>query len=38
MFAPGECDKLKKENKELESSDMTKEFEQLDEQMEEEKK
>ena len=38
MFAPGECDKLKKDNKELESSDMTEEFEKLDEKMEKENK
>ena len=38
MFAPGECDKLKKENPEFDSSDMTEEFEQLDKQIEEENK
>jgi hypothetical protein len=38
MFAPGECDKMKKDNKEHDSSDMTEEFEKLDEQMEKENK
>jgi len=38
MFAPGECDKMKKNNKEHDSSDMTEEFEKLDEQMEKENK
>jgi hypothetical protein len=38
MFAPGECDKMKKDNKAHDSSDMTEEFEKLDEQMEKENK